>query len=192
MSELRTGFEPGGVIASESEQKRFIRLFGAILRLRNILTSFDDFADADVLDDGDHEIPADITRALASSPSLRNKRGLIEDFVRSVSSTGDVAAQWEAHITDRQQAELDALISEERLKAEPTRRLVAAALEGLARIGVEGTAVSRILPPMSRFRRTAGSDTLDTKKHRVADELAYHVDRFSGLLGVSPEIHVAE
>lgn len=140
MSKLRAGFEPGGVIVSESEQKRFIRLFGAILRLRNILTSFDDFADADVLDVG----------------------------------------------------ELDALISEERLKAEPTRRLVAAALAGLARIGVEGTAVSRILPPMSRFRRTAGSDTLDTKKHRVADELVCHVDRFSGLLGVSPEIHVAE
>jgi len=184
VSELRTGFEPGGVIASESEQKRFIRLFGAILRLRNILTSFDDFADADVLDDVDHEIPADITRALASSPSLHNKRDLIEDFVRSVFSTGDVAAQWETHITGRQQAELDALISEERLKAEPTRRLVAAAVAGLARIGVEGTAVSRILPPMSRFRRTAGSDTLDTKKHRVADEPACHVDRFSGLLGV--------
>ena len=254
VSELRAGFEPGGVIASESEQKRFIRLFGAILRLRNILTSFDDFADADVLDvgelddyksvyvdlyqelrrtrtaekevinddlvfeielvkqvevnvdyvlmlvekhrgeldGGDREIPVDITRALASSPSLHNKRDLIEDFVRSVSSTGDVAAQWEAHIAGRQQAELDALISEERLKAEPTRRLVAAALGGLARIGVEGTAVSRILPPMSRFRRTAGSDTLDTKKHRVADELACHVDRFSGLLGVSPETHVAE
>ena len=254
VSELRAGFKPGGVIASESEQKRFIRLFGAILRLRNILTSFDDFADADVLDvgelddyksvyvdlyqelrrtrtaekevinddlvfeielvkqvevnvdyvlmlvekhrgeldGGDREIPVDITRALASSPSLHNKRDLIEDFVRSVSSTGDVAAQWEAHITGRQQAELDALISEERLKAEPTRRLVAAALGGLARIGVEGTAVSRILPPMSRFRRTAGSDTLDTKKHRVADELACHVDRFSGLLGVSPETHVAE
>ena len=44
------------------------------------------------------EIPVDITRALASSPSLHNKRDLIEDFVRSVSSTGDVAAQWEAHI----------------------------------------------------------------------------------------------
>ena len=248
VSELRAGFEPGGVIASESEQKRFIRLFGAILRLRNILTSFDDFADADVLDvgelddyksvyvdlyqelrrtrtaekevinddlvfeielvkqvevnvdyvlmlvekhrgeldGGDREIPVDITRALASSPSLHNKRDLIEDFVRSVSSTGDVAAQWEAHITGRQQAELDALISEERLKAEPTRRLVAAALGGLARIGVEGTAVSRILPPMSRFRRTAGSDTLDTKKHRVADELAYHVDRFSGLIRTIP------
>ena len=248
VSELRAGFEPGGVIASESEQKRFIRLFGAILRLRNILTSFDDFADADVLDvgelddyksvyvdlyqelrrtrtaekevinddlvfeielvkqvevnvdyvlmlvekhrgeldGGDREIPVDITRALASSPSLHNKRDLIEDFVRSVSSTGDVAAQWEAHITGRQQAELDALISEERLKAEPTRRLVAAALGGLARIGVEGTAVSRILPPMSRFRRTAGSDTLDTKKHRVADELACHVDRFSGLLRTIP------
>ena len=138
------------------------------------------------LDGGDREIPVDITRALASSPSLHNKRDLIEDFVRSVSSTGDVAAQWEAHITGRQQAELDALISEERLKAEPTRRLVAAALGGLARIGVEGTAVSRILPPMSRFRRTAGSDTLDTKKHRVADELACHVDRFSGLLRTIP------
>ena len=55
VDELRAGFTPGEVIASESEQKRFIQLFGAILRLRNILTSFDDFAGADVLKVGEFD-----------------------------------------------------------------------------------------------------------------------------------------
>ena len=247
VSELRTDFTLGEVIASESEQKRFIQLFGAILRLRNILTSFDEFAGADVLevgefddykslyvdlyqelrrtstaekevinddlvfeielvkqvevnvdyvlmlvekhrnedDRGDREIPVDISRALAASPSLHNKRDLIEDFVRSVSSTGAIDAQWEAYIQNRQQDELDALITEERLKPEETKKLMSNALSGLARIGVEGTTIQRLLPPLSRFHRT-GADDLNTKKHRVADKLAGHADRFSGLIKTTP------
>ena len=129
--------------------------------------------------------PVDISRALAASPSLHNKRDLIEDFVRSVSSTGAIDAQWEAYIQNRQQDELDALIIEERLKPEETKKLMSNALSGLARIGVEGTAIQRLLPPLSRFHRT-GSDDFNTKKHRVADKLANHADRFSGLIKTTP------
>lgn len=37
-------FAPGEPIAGEAAKKEFVRLFGSLLRLRNILSSFDDFA----------------------------------------------------------------------------------------------------------------------------------------------------
>lgn len=50
IEQLRLGFPlPIGAIASEKEQKRFIDLMGQVLRLRNILTSFDDFEDDDTI-----------------------------------------------------------------------------------------------------------------------------------------------
>ena len=142
INELRARFEPSQMIASEAEQKEFICQFGKILRLRNILASFDDFGDDDVIgeaefqdyrsvyvdlyaemrraadvekevvnddlvfeielvkqvevgvdyvlmlvekhqgeagDGEDKEIPVEIRRAVTSSPSLHNKRHLIED-----------------------------------------------------------------------------------------------------------------
>ena len=50
IEQLRLGFPlPIGSIASEEEQKRFIDLMGQVLRLRNILTSFDDFEGDDTI-----------------------------------------------------------------------------------------------------------------------------------------------
>lgn len=49
VEELLALFPLGEPIEGESEQKQFIALFGAILRLQNILTAFDEFADEDLL-----------------------------------------------------------------------------------------------------------------------------------------------
>jgi len=49
VSELLERFPVGEAIVGEQNQKDFIKLFGAILRLRNILTAFDDFAGNDLL-----------------------------------------------------------------------------------------------------------------------------------------------
>ena len=50
IGQLRIDFPlPIGSIASEKEQKRFIDLMGQVLRLRNILTSFDDFEGDDTI-----------------------------------------------------------------------------------------------------------------------------------------------
>jgi type I restriction enzyme R subunit len=49
LSELTSEFQPGQIIVSEQDQKRFAELWGAILRLRNILKAFDDFAEDDTL-----------------------------------------------------------------------------------------------------------------------------------------------
>ncbi len=45
-------FAPGQLPVSESEQKEFINLYNAVLRLRNILVSFDEFSEDDGLAEG--------------------------------------------------------------------------------------------------------------------------------------------
>ena len=47
--ELRAKFAVGEQVLGETAQKDFVRIFGSILRLRNILTAFDDFAEDDPL-----------------------------------------------------------------------------------------------------------------------------------------------
>ena len=43
MEDLRAKYELGQAIIGEFNQKEFIKLFDRILRVRNILTSFDEF-----------------------------------------------------------------------------------------------------------------------------------------------------
>ncbi|WP_314047538.1 type I restriction endonuclease subunit R [Selenomonas noxia] len=49
IAELRAKFTVGEPIMGEAAQKDFVRVFGSILRLRNILMAFDDFAEDDPL-----------------------------------------------------------------------------------------------------------------------------------------------
>ncbi|WP_315444539.1 type I restriction endonuclease subunit R [uncultured Selenomonas sp.] len=49
IAELRAKFTVGEQVLGEAAQKDFVRIFGSILRLRNILTAFDDFAEDDPL-----------------------------------------------------------------------------------------------------------------------------------------------
>lgn len=243
VSEVRARFEPGQMIISEAEQKEFIRQFGKILRLRNILASFDDFEDDDVIgeaefqdyrsvyvdlyaemrraadvekevvnddlvfeielvkqvevgvdyvlmlvekhreeagDGEDKEIPVEIRRAVMSSPSLHNKRDLIEEFVHAVSAFRDVDEQWRAFIEQRRSEELAAIIRDEKLREGPAKALMEAAMRN-GYVPTEGTAITRILPPTSRFRRSAGDDGHDEKKRRVQATLAAYVERFRNL-----------
>lgn len=49
LTALTTEFSPGQLITGESAEKRFVETWGALLRLRNILQAFDDFAEQDKL-----------------------------------------------------------------------------------------------------------------------------------------------
>lgn len=95
VTELLDTFVLGQPIIGEAAQKEFIQLLGAILRLQNILTSFDEFDGSDLVTDrqgqdycsvyldlyaefrkekdADKEIRSEITRAVDSSPTLRNQ-----------------------------------------------------------------------------------------------------------------------
>ena len=173
VAQLLQSFPLGTPITGESAQKEFIALFGSILRLQNILTSFDDFVGHEILterqgqdyrsvyldlyaefrrdseverelinddivfeielikqvqinvdfilmlvqkyrdergDGDDVELRATIARAVDASPSLRNKKDLIEAFVDSVSANGEVDEEWQTFIAARRDAELEAII----------------------------------------------------------------------------------
>lgn len=132
----------------------------------------DKFGDGD-----DKEIRAEISRAVDASPSLRNKRDLIEDFVDQVSPKGDVDDEWHAFIAARREAELDAIITEESLKPEETRNFVESAFRDGA-VQTTGTAITRVLPPASRFSPDGGRTE---KKQRVIQRLGDFFERFFGL-----------
>ena len=241
IAELTARFPLGVAITGEAAQKAFIKLFGAILRLRNILTSFDDFAGQEILSErdfqdyqsiylnlyagfrsaseaekerinedvvfeielikqveinvdyilllveryikakgtgADKEIRATIERAVSASPSLRNKKDLIEQFVDSVSTTAKVDAEWVAFIRAKKAEELNRLIAEEGLNADATKAFVDNAFRDGA-IPVTGTAITKILPPVSRF---AKNNNHAEKKRAVLDKLAAFFERYFGLV----------
>ncbi|MGQ3255626.1 MAG: type I restriction endonuclease subunit R, EcoR124 family, partial [Microbacterium aurantiacum] len=240
VGELLTSFPLGQQIIGETAHKEFIQLLGQILRLENILTSFDDFAGHEILterqsqdyrsiyldlyadfrkdknadkelinddvvfeielikqveinvdyilmlvskyrerfgDGDDKEIRAEISRAVDASPTLRNKKDLIEAFVDSVSVDGAVDEEWQAFVAAKCEAELQAIIEEERLRADATRAFVETAFrDGTLR--TTGTAITKVLPPASRFASDGGHGE---KKQRVIEKLGAFFERFFGL-----------
>jgi len=246
VTELLERFPLGEPLVGETAQKQFIGLLGAILRLDNILTSFDEFAGNEILTprqkedyrgvyldlhaefrtmrDGDKEsinddvvfeielikqveinvdyilmlvaqwretrgngedkeVAAlrDIERSVDSSPSLRNKKDLIIDFVHRVSATGEIDEEWAQYIESKRAAELEAIITQEGLKPDETREFVGQAFRD-GSIPSAGTAITRILPPATRFSPDAHHGV---KKQRVLAQLGEFFDRFFGL-GVGP------
>lgn len=240
VNELLTNFPLGVPIEGEAAQKEFIKLLGAILRLQNILTSFDEFAGEEILterqnqdyrsiyldlyaefrkdtdvekelinddvvfeielikqveinvdyilmlvqkyrdergDGDDKELRAEISRAIDSSPSLRNKKDLIEDFVDRVSAKGHVDDEWQAYVATRREAELSQIIEDECLRAEATRAFLEASFRD-GSLSTTGTAVTKVLPPTSRFAAGGGHSE---KKQRVIGKLSAFFERFLGL-----------
>jgi len=240
VAQLLGDYPLGMPIVGETAQKEFIALFGSILRLQNILTSFDDFAGNEILterqgqdyrsvyldlyaefrrqaegekesinddivfeielikqveinvdyilmlvekyrlsrgDGTDTEIRASISRAIDASPSLRNKKDLIEAFVDSVSVSGAIDEEWQAFIRGRREAELDALIASEGLRPAETRAFIETAFrDGV--IQATGTAITKVLPPVTRFSPDGGHGE---KKRRVLAKLGEFFERFFGL-----------
>ncbi len=128
-------------------------------------------------DGDDTQIRAEITRAVDASPTLRNKKDLIEDFVDKLSNDGAVDAEWRAFIAARREAELDAIINEENLRPERARAFMATAFRD-GSIAVTGTAITEVLPPSSRFAPDGGHRE---KKQRVLAKLGTFFERFFGL-----------
>jgi type I restriction enzyme R subunit len=240
VQELLATFPIGEPIIGTQAEKDFVALFGQILRLQNILASFDEFAGDELLSDrqgqnyrsvyldlyaefrkvqqaekesivddlvfeielikqveinvdyilmlvgryralrgdgDDKEVRAEIIRAVDASPSLRNKRDLIEAFVDSVSATGDIDEEWRRFVTSRREVELADIIASEGLRPAETRAFIEGAFDDGA-ISASGTAITHVLPPASRFSPDGGHSE---KKQRVLQKLGAFFDRFFGL-----------
>ncbi len=198
-------------IIGEQNKKKFIALFGSILRLKNVLSAFDEFVGNEILsprdfqdyqsiyidlyremrpykpdqeyinDDiifemelikqveinidyilmlvaeyrkkngKDKEILVTINKAIDATVSLRSKKELINNFIMDTNIVGDtVQSQWQNYISEEKEKELETLISEENLKEVETKKLIDNSFRD-GSLKTTGTAIDKILPPMSRF-----------------------------------------
>lgn len=238
---LMAEYPLGQPIVGEAAQKEFVAVFGAILRLRNILQAFDDFTGHEIVvprdmqdyqslylniyqefrqrndaekesiiddvvfeielikqveinvdyilmlvhqyraakgDGDDKEIRASIDRAVDSSPTLRSKKDLIQQFIDSLTTSSDVDVEWREFVVIRRDQELEIIIDEEGLDGVATRAFIDAALRD-GGIQPTGTAVTKILPPVGRFNNDGG---YAVKKNVVVERLSALVNRFADLM----------
>ncbi|MGI6550646.1 MAG: type I restriction endonuclease subunit R [Syntrophomonadales bacterium] len=234
---LTTQYPLGQPILGEEAEKDFIRLYGAILRLRNILTSFDDFEGNEILSerdfqdyqsiyidlyqeyrkgaDGDKETINDdivfeielvkqievnidyilmlvakyqksnckdktilttIDKAINSSIELRSKKELIERFIEQVNVSTKVDEDWRKFLHERKEADISAIIEEERLKPEETRRFIDNAFRD-GTLKTTGTAIDKIMPPVSRFGGGRAA-----KKQGIIEKLMLFFEKYLGLI----------
>lgn len=140
----------------------------------------------------DREIAERIRSSVAASPELRDKQDLIDRFLE-MAGFGEVpaafaidpeaseerrheivSARWRELVRDTMEAELGGIIESESLKPEETRALMGEAFEA-GGVPQEGTAVARILPPVSRFAK--GNPQVE-KRRRVTELLSAFHNRF--------------
>lgn len=224
-------------IIGESAQKAFIGLFGAILRMRNLLSSFDDFAGNEILSEremqdyqgryndlydewrnrrkehekeditddivfevelikqieinidyilllvekyhdghkSDKELLITINKAVDSSLELRSKKSLIQNFIAGINDVDDVLLEWKEFVVKKKEEELAAIIAEEKLKNDETRKFVEYSLrDGVMK--TTGTDIDKIMPPMSRF-----GGGREKKKESIIQRLLAFFERFFGI-----------
>ena len=242
VEKLLEDYPIGQCIVGEDAEKKFIRLYGSILKATNLLTTFDQFAGMEILsprdvqdyhslyidlydkyrkqregdivnvnDDivfemelikqveinidyilylitqmhGDHtkdkEIRLSIQKAISSSPDLRNKKDLIEDFIDQLTPEKDVNDDWHRFVKQQEKEQLDKIISEENLKPKETYEFVSQSFKN-GEIEETGTAITRILPPIPLFSKNKENDRGKKKKSVIAKLKAFF-ERFFDVSG---------
>lgn len=236
IEELTHRFPVSLEIIGEKKQKDFIALFGAILRMRNLLSSFDEFQGKDLLSERDfqdysgkyldirdqmatqggeivdvrddivfeiellkqQEINIDyilmlvqkyhnshcedkelligISKAIDSSPELRSKKRLIENFIQNINDVEDAVSEWRKFVTEEKEKELQEIIASEHLKEDETRKFIDDCFEN-GEVKTIGTDIEKILPPVSRF----GKGNRSAKKQEVINKLKNFFERFFGI-----------
>lgn len=241
IKELLERFPLGEQIIGEKNRKYYLVLFGKILRLRNILASFDEFVNSEILppmdfqdytglyhdiynemkpksgdkdsilDDvvfelelvkqievnidyilalvakyygnncKDKEILVAIDKAIKSSLQLRSKKELIEEFIDSINVSTNINDDWQKFVSEQCNAELQTLITEEKLKPVEAKKFV----ENSFRDGVLktlGTDIDKILPPISRF---SGGGNRKKKKQSVIEKLKAFFEKYFDIINPS-------
>lgn len=235
VKELQEKFPVGERIIGEQDQKDFIKLYGAILRVRNILTTFDEFEGNEILTERDvqdyhsayidiynefrkgvesvkenvnddvvfemelikqvdinidyilglikkyhedhtknREILLDINKAIDSSVELRNKKDLINQFISTLDVHSVVDDDWQRFVEGKKVEELEQIIISENLDHDATYAFIKNAFRN-GNVTTTGTAITKILPPVSRFSPTGERSK---KRENVLDKLTRFFERF--------------
>ncbi len=233
--ELQERFPVGERILGEQNQKDFVKLYGAILRVRNILTTFDEFTGNEILSDRDiqdyhsayidiynefrngkgdekenvnddvifemelikqvdinidyilelikkyhedhtknRELLLDINKAIDSSVELRNKKDLINQFISSLDIHSVVDDDWQKFVEGKKVEELETIIESEGLDHDATYAFIKNAFRN-GDVTTTGTAITKILPPVSRFSPTGERSK---KRESVIEKLTRFFERF--------------
>lgn len=124
----------------------------------------------------DKEVLITIRKAVDASPELRSKKALIETFIAGINDVDDVMLEWRAFVAEEKERQLSVIIREENLKDAETRKFIEASFRD-GSVKTSGTAIDKILPPMSRF----GGGNRAEKKQGVIDKLKAFFERFFGI-----------
>ena len=95
-----------------------------------------------------------------------------------------ISIEWQNHIAQAMENELDAIIEDNRLRPEETRELMVEAFEA-GGVPQEGVAVAKVLRPVSRF---AKGNPHAEQRRRVTDLLTAFYERFRSFTDVYPRV----
>lgn len=126
----------------------------------------------------DKEVLADINKSIDASVELRSKKVLIEGFIAQMTVKTDVDKDWKEFVKKQKEADLEALIAEEKLKPEETKKFVANSFRD-GDVKTTGTDLDKILPPISRF---SGGASRTDKKQTVIEKLKRFFEKYFGLV----------
>ena len=128
----------------------------------------------------DKEVLITINKAMDASPELRSKKQLIETFIAGINDVDDVMNEWHEFVVERRDHDLNAIIAEEKLKPEDTRKFMENAFRD-GEIKTAGTDIDKLMPPISRF----GGGGRARKKQSVIDKLKIFFEKYFGIGGFS-------
>ena len=233
--ELQQMLKPGEYPFGEEAERNFVKLFGNILKMRNLLSVFDQFQGKDMLSERDvqdytgiyldirekfihqkkdkedicddlvfemefvkqvevnidfilflveqyrkshkqdGEIRVRISKAIDSSPDLRDKKELIEKFIEQLTPNSEVDAAWRVYVNDEKRRQFDAIIEEENLKRDKAVEFMENAYErGYVPEG--GMELDGIMPPINPFDVNANREG---KIATVLEKLKAFFQRFA-------------
>jgi type I restriction enzyme R subunit len=125
------------------------------------------------------ELLVDINKAIDSSVELRNKKDLINQFITSLDVHSIIDEDWQKFVKEKKIEELEKIIKNENLDREATYKFINNAFRD-GDIATTGTAISKVLPPVSRFSPT-GERT--QKRESVLSKLTSFFERFFDISG---------
>ena len=117
-----------------------------------------------------------IRKAVDASPELRSKKALIETFIAGINDVSDVMLEWRTFVAEEKERQLVAIIQEENLKDDETRRFMESSFRD-GSVKTTGTDIDRLMPPISRF----GGGNRAEKKQTIIEKLKGFFDRFFGI-----------
>ena len=121
------------------------------------------------------EILVDIDKAIKSSPGLRSKKELIEDFIDTINVNSKVAEDFRKYVLEKKENDLQDIISEQNLNEELAKEFIDNALRD-GTLKFEGQDFDNLLPNISLF-----DDNREEIKERVSQILKDYFDKYSGL-----------